>query len=55
MEIAFANGEGAADSATWFTARLFRFMRWADNENLDRIALGFPDEVAMYRREWLGL
>jgi len=54
MEIAFANGEASPDSATWFTARLFRLMRHADGGNLDKLAKGFPEAVALFRKEWLG-
>ncbi len=50
LEAAMANGS----EATWFTARLFRFMPFADEQNLDRIAKGFPEQVAMFRREWRG-
>ena len=54
MEVAFANGANNPDSAQWWTARLFRLMPHADENNLARLALAFPDEVAMYKRDWLG-
>ena len=34
--------------ATNFTPQLFRLMRKSDQENLSRLAQGFPDHVAMY-------
>jgi hypothetical protein len=30
----------------WFTAQLLRLILKADNQNLSRLALGFPEEVA---------
>lgn len=34
----------------WFTVRLFRLMLTADENNLDRLAEGFPDEVLLLRQ-----
>lgn len=34
----------------WFTCRLLQLMAKADSINLERLRLGFPDEVALF--EW---
>lgn len=39
--------------ATHFTAKLFELLGKADPENLDRLALGFPQEVWTWQR-WRG-
>jgi hypothetical protein len=54
MEIAFANGANAPDSAQWWSAHLFRLMPHADEDNLAKLALGFPEHVATYRHYWRG-
>jgi len=39
-----------AGDGTWFHAALARLIAKADTENLARLRLGFPEEVAAYER-----
>ena len=39
---------GLEHNASWFTAQLFRFFGKADQNNLERFRLGFPDEVRLF-------
>jgi len=44
-------GELIAGHGDWFTAQLLRLIAKADFENMAKLRLGFPEEVAAYL-EW---